>query len=262
MKTSESISELAAALAVAQAAMPAIPKNGRGQVGQQPTSYVTFDDLVTTVRAPLADNGLSFTQMLDEGPSLTTVLLHKSGQWIASSTPVDAMEANKGTNAMQAFGSTLTYLKRYALAAMLGVVSDEDDDGRSATRGNGHKPAARPQRAAPAQAPAQPPDAWDAEEQAAPSGESALPYIDVAEVGVFLTKAGKPHVGLMTEGHQWPDIRWWQGRDALLEAAPWLIESCTKDALVEGARFPFKARVYYTEDSQGYKTAEAFDRVE
>lgn len=133
MNKSEQIDALATALSKAQATMPAIPKRGRGQVGQQATSYVTFDDLVATVRPLLAANGLSFAQLLDAG-NLTTVLMHTSGQWLAGSTPIEAMAPNRGTNEMQAYGSTLTYLKRYALAALLGVASDDDDDANAAKK--------------------------------------------------------------------------------------------------------------------------------
>jgi len=150
MNHSEQINELAAAFAKAQASLPAVPKRGHGQVGQARTTYATLDDVIDTVRGPLSENGLSFTQMLDnseDGPTLTTMLLHESGQWIVSSTPIDAMDGNRGTNAMQAFGSTLTYLKRYALSAMLGVTTGEDDDGASA-----HAPRKRTQhQAKPAQ---------------------------------------------------------------------------------------------------------------
>lgn len=260
MNRSESVVELATALAKAQGAMPAVPKNGRGQVGTQRTSYVTFDDLVATVKVPLAENGLSFLQMLDDG-GLTTMLLHSSGQWIAASMPVTAMEANRGTNAMQALGSTLTYLKRYALAAMLGVASDEDDDASASD----HKPQPRPQpKPAAAQsqdAPDEPPDAWDeeAQDEAPETGE---PFIDIAEVGVFTSKNGKPHLGLMEAGHKWPDIRWWAGRDALLECAPWLAQAVTKEQLaVMDARYPFRARVYYTVDDQNFKQARRFELI-
>jgi hypothetical protein len=254
MDKSDTIDALATALGNAQSAMPAIPKRGRGQVGQQQTTYATFDDLVATVRGPLAEHGLSFVQMLDDGPSLTTVLMHTSGQWIASSTPIEAMEPNKGTNAMQAYGSTLTYLKRYALASLLGVASDDDDDGSTSQ----HRPVVRRAPAAQSGPPEPPPDAWD--EEAA--GNGSEPYLDVSEVGVFLTKAGKPHIGLMEDGHKWPDIRWWKGRDELLTAAPWLGETVTKEQLgTPDARFPFAARVYYSEDDKGYKAAERFERI-
>jgi len=253
MNQSEKIGELAAAFVKAQAALPAVPKRGRGQVGTARTTYATLDDMIDTARGPLEQNGLSFTQMLDtgvDGASLTTMLLHASGQWIASSTPIDAMDGNRGTNAMQAFGSTLTYLKRYALSAMLGVTTDDDDDGGTAS--SPRKPTAT-----------KPQDAWEQEEQWEDSGAPAMPYLDVSEVGVFDTRAGgKPHIGLMADGSKWPDIRWWNGRTQLLEAAPWLGESVTKEQLgTMDARFPFAARVYYTEDAQGYKSAVQFEQL-
>lgn len=258
MNRSDQIDALAAALCKAQAATPAVPKRGHGQVGQQRTTYVTFDDLVDTVKAPLADNGLAFTQMLDEGPALTTMLIHSSGQWIAASTPIEAMEPNKGTNAMQAYGSTLTYLKRYALGAMLGVASDDDDDGSAAKAVPVRKAAPAPQTQS---TPDEPPDAWDEEEAGGVAPETGEQFIDIAEVGVFTSKSGKPHLGLMEAGHKWPDIRWWDGRDKLLQAAPWLAQAATKEQLaVMDARYPFKARVYYEPDGD-FKKATRFERV-
>ena len=246
MNRSESIVELATALAKAQGAMPAVPKNGRGQVGTQRTSYVTFDDLVATVKAPLATNGLSFTQMLDEGPELTTMLLHSSGQWIAASMPIEAMEANRGTNAMQALGSTLTYMKRYALAAMLGVASDEDDDAGAST----HQP--KPKQAAPAPAGYDEPpmDAWDSEEQA------DAPAFVADTVKVLTTKAGKPYL-MFTAGDE--AASWFKGRDELLKAAPWISQHVTKDQLAEGAH-PLRIRVEYETNGQ-YRNAVAFSQA-
>ena len=266
MNHSESIAALAAALAKAQATMPAVPKRGRGQVGQARTTYATLDDVIETLREPLAGNGLSFSQMLDHtdaGPSLTTMLLHESGEWLASTTPIDAMDPNRGTNEMQAYGSTLTYLKRYALAAMLGVATEDDDDGATAQHPSPRKAVIRnsPATAQTPPVPEEPRNLWEEEKQAAQGIPDELPYLDIAEVGVFLTKTGKPHIGLMVEGHKWPDIRWWKGRTELLEAAPWLIASCAHDDLVPDARFPFAARVYYAVDANGYKVAERFEEL-
>ena len=57
-----------------------------------------------------------------------TRLMHASGQWIEGETPI----LNKDNNP-QAFGSAMTYAKRYALAAIVGVATD-DDDGQVAMR--------------------------------------------------------------------------------------------------------------------------------
>ena len=83
-------------------------------------------------RLPLSNSGLSYAQVLDatgeDLPTLTTVLMHSSGQWISSSAVVRSI-SGKGTNELQELGRSITYMKRYALAAMLGVSSDEDTDG-------------------------------------------------------------------------------------------------------------------------------------
>lgn len=110
-------------------------------------------------------------------------------------------------------------------------------------------------------APDEPPDAWDEEEADNVAPETDEAFIDIAEVGVFTSKTGKPHLGLMEAGHKWPDIRWWDGRDKLLQAAPWLAQAATKEQLaVMDARYPFKARVYYEPDGD-FKKAVRFERV-
>ena len=260
MKRSESIAELATALAAAQVNFGAVGKTGKNPMFK--SDYSTFDDIIGAARKPLSDAGLSYVQMLDAldgAPALTTTLMHASGEWIESTTPVVSISGNRGTNEVQAFGSTLTYMKRYALAAMLGMASDEDDDGASAQP---RKQPSRPTQRTPAQQNGPPPmnePPQDADEQGA--AEPSAPYLDVVELGVFDVKAGgRPHIGLMAAGNPWPDIRWWKGRDELIEAAPWIGESVTKDDLGEmGVRFPFAARVYYTEDGKGYKVAERFE---
>lgn len=133
MERSEQIDALAVALTKAQGAFKPAQKSGKNP--HLKNRYATLDDIIEAVRQPLCDNGLAFLQLLDsdgEGPALTTILLHESGQWLSAQVPINTMDAHRGTNDMQAFGATLTYLKRYALAAMLGVSSDEDVDGNSA----------------------------------------------------------------------------------------------------------------------------------
>jgi len=132
MNSSEQVNELAKALKDAQSEFRPVPKSGRNpHLGN---AYATLDDVIATVREPLASNGLAYTQMLTDngaGPALTTMLMHESGQWLASTVGIDVMADHRGVNALQAFGASLTYMKRYALSAMLGVSSDEDDDASS-----------------------------------------------------------------------------------------------------------------------------------
>ena len=131
MKTSEQINELAAALAQAQDEFNPVKKSGINP--HLKSRYATLDDVLNAVSQALARNGLALVQMLDEGDLLTTTLMHASGQWIASACAVPSMDGNRGVNQLQAFGGALTYMRRYALTALLGVSSDSDDDAISAS---------------------------------------------------------------------------------------------------------------------------------
>jgi len=133
---SEPINEIAAAIAKAQAKLSAPPRNREVEVVSKRTGakykfrYATLDSIIEHVRAPLTDNGLWFTQTLVNGGGkyhLVTQLIHSSGQRIVSETPILADSADN-----QAFGSALTYMKRYALSALLGIAADEDDDANAA----------------------------------------------------------------------------------------------------------------------------------
>lgn len=131
---SEQINELAAALAQAQNCMTPAKKDQTNP--HLKNTYATLDSIIEAARQPLSTNGLSFVQILEQsetGPRLETWLLHSSGQWIQGKIEIKAGAGNRGINEIQALGSALTYYKRYALAAMLGIsVADEDDDGNLA----------------------------------------------------------------------------------------------------------------------------------
>lgn len=123
--------ELAAALAKAQAAFPAITRSRTVRVktkvgGEYVFKYAPLDKIFDAVRKPLADNGLAITQLID-GQELVTMLLHSAGATISGRAPLP----NSGT--IQEFGSAITYLRRYALQAILGIASEEDDDGNAAS---------------------------------------------------------------------------------------------------------------------------------
>jgi hypothetical protein len=98
--------------------------------------YATLNDVMDAARKPLVDNGLSYVQMIttpagmDGFVGLATRLMHTSGEWLEDTVafPVDP-GSNRAVNAAQTAGSTITYMRRYALAAMLGIVADEDTDG-------------------------------------------------------------------------------------------------------------------------------------
>jgi len=156
---SDNINELVAALAKAQAGLTAPARNREVEVvskrtgGRYKFSYTTLDAIIEHVREPLTTNGLWFVQSLakDEGRySLLTKLVHSSGQWMASETPILAE-----TKDNQDFGAAITYMKRYSLAAMLGVAADEDTDGQSG-EGKKEKQPIKPKPKTPEEAA----DAW------------------------------------------------------------------------------------------------------
>lgn len=137
----EQLDQLATALAEAQAKFPAVPKTGKNP--HLKNEYATLDDIISAVRGPLGAHGLSFVQLLGsngDGVTLRTILLHKSGQSLESTVVVDAGEGNRGINALQALGSAITYMKRYSLAAMLGISTDGDTDGTGAPETAGRPP--------------------------------------------------------------------------------------------------------------------------
>lgn len=139
---------LAAALARFQAEMPTVPKTKRAEVRTDKGNYsYTYADLadVTAAALPLlTGHGLSFAtcpRYTEHGWELVGVLLHESGESMEAALPI-------GGGTPQAMGSALTYARRYLLGCMTGVVTDDDDDGQTASRPA--KKAAAKKAAAPA----------------------------------------------------------------------------------------------------------------
>jgi hypothetical protein len=119
---------LAAALAKAQVDFPAIPRtrtvNVRSTSGTYSFDYAPLDVVLEAVRVPLAENGLAITQLLSGG-ELVTLLLHEGGGVLESRIKIPLEEGQR----IQQLGSAITYLRRYSLLAILGISSEDDDDG-------------------------------------------------------------------------------------------------------------------------------------
>jgi ERF superfamily len=134
--------ELAAALAKAQGMMRAASKDSTN-----PHFKSKFADLASVweaIREPLSTNGLAVVQLPSTEPNggatITTVLLHTSGQSLSAKLTMPVAQATP-----QGFGSALTYCRRYALCAVVGVVADEDDDANAAMPRTAAPPAPRTQ---------------------------------------------------------------------------------------------------------------------
>ena len=129
-KAGADLGPLAAALAKAQSTFPTITRDKTVKVTSKTGKsysfkYAPLDVVLGAVRAPLAANGLALLQTLDEG-SLVTSLMHESGAFVTGRFALPA------TDDIQALGSAITYLRRYAIQAILGIAAEDDDDGNRA----------------------------------------------------------------------------------------------------------------------------------
>ena len=126
---SESIAKLATALSIVQGKLNHAKKDSANPFFK--STYADLESVWEACRKLLAENGLSVMQfpgIYEEGTmSLTTILAHSSGEWIEQtmSLPVSKPDA-------QGSGSALTYMRRYALAAVVGIYQ-ADDDGNAAS---------------------------------------------------------------------------------------------------------------------------------
>lgn len=134
---SSSIDLLAAALAKAQGEISHAVKDSLNPHFK--SHYADLASVWDACRAPLSKHGLSVVQMpivnVPDPPMLMTILLHSSGQWLAAKQLLMPRD-----DSAQAHGSALTYARRYALAAFVGI-AQADDDGNAASA-SPHRPIA------------------------------------------------------------------------------------------------------------------------
>lgn len=129
MNKSPSLGELAKALNKAQAEFDPAPLNSSNP--HLRNKYADLGSIIETAKPVLAKHGLSVSQMVfGEGGNIgiTNLLMHVSGEWIESSVTMPVSE-EKGIKPSQVAGSIISYLRRYSLAAMLGIYVGGDDDG-------------------------------------------------------------------------------------------------------------------------------------
>jgi hypothetical protein len=126
VRTSDSINELATALAAAQAEMKNAALNRINPHFK--SKYADLAGIRDTVTPALTKHGLAVVQgtdTTDGGIVVVTRLLHKSGQWIESRFPI-------AYDKPQTMGSAYTYARRYSLSAMCSISADDDDDANAA----------------------------------------------------------------------------------------------------------------------------------
>ena len=138
MNKSDDIKELALALSKTQSILKGAIKDTNNTFFK--SKYADLASCWDACREPLAANGLSIVQMpcndTPDSVALETILMHTSGQWISSvfSMPVSKHDA-------QAVGSAITYARRYALAAVVGIAPEDDDGNLASGKSETSKPA-------------------------------------------------------------------------------------------------------------------------
>ncbi len=132
MKTSDKIEIISKALVAAQPELSVAIKDSTNPHFKSKYADLTAD--WNACKDVLKEHKLAVIQTFSpenkEGTVLvTTRLIHQSGEWIEGELPMPHRDNNP-----QAVGSAITYARRYSLSAMLGIVTEEDDDGNSAAQ--------------------------------------------------------------------------------------------------------------------------------
>jgi len=133
MNKSEQVDKLAAALCKAQAEMGGAVKDAKNPFFK--SSYADLTSVIKAIKEPFANNGLSYSQFPvtsdgGGGVGVVTVLLHSSGQWLESEFYLPLAKKDP-----QGGGSAITYARRYALQAMAGIPTADDDAEAAMMRG-------------------------------------------------------------------------------------------------------------------------------
>jgi len=133
MKTSESQAAILPALLQVQGEVGNVQRNAQNPHFR--SSYVTLDAILHALRAPLTSAGVVILQDPEVDSefrvTLTTRLAHAaSGEWVEGVTSATAGADKNGRVGIQQIGSTITYLRRYALMALF-AIAPTDDDGNS-----------------------------------------------------------------------------------------------------------------------------------
>ena len=111
------------ALAKFQQEVPVIEKGTKGYG----YSYSDLPTIFGVINPLLQKHGLGFYQAINE--TIETTIFHiDTGESITSKTEIPKNVSLKGMNDFQVLGSAITYIRRYALSSMLGLVTDKDVD--------------------------------------------------------------------------------------------------------------------------------------
>jgi hypothetical protein len=129
MEKSTSIINLSKAMILFHVKVDKIKKDAKNPFFK--SSYASLSNILDAINLPLNEAGLTFLQFPSGENGLTTILIHgESGEYMQ-----DTYEMKPVKDDPQGRGSVITYQRRYALAAVLGLNIDDDDDANTATHG-------------------------------------------------------------------------------------------------------------------------------
>lgn len=144
MKTSESIKTLAGAFVKVQSKIKEAKKSRLNPFYK--SNYSDLSDIWEACRDALHENGFTILQPTnwhDGSMFVETMLLHTSGEWISGEYLITSDKPGP-----QAIGAAVSYSKRYALASMVGVTTEDDDAEGATDHSGGQKSVAQPTHAA------------------------------------------------------------------------------------------------------------------
>lgn len=126
MNKSESLKAISKALISFHQKISKIAKDSKNPFFK--SKYASLSTILDAIETPLCESGLSICQFPTGQNGLTSVLMHESGEWISAEYEMKPVKDDP-----QGRGSCITYQRRYALAAILSLNIDEDDDGNKAS---------------------------------------------------------------------------------------------------------------------------------
>ncbi len=138
MQKSESLKNIAAALITFHAKMETVKKDSTNPFFK--SKYASLSNILEAIKTPLEESGLTFSQLPMGENSLSTIIIHAgSGEYLCADYNMKPAKDDP-----QGRGSAITYQRRYALASILGLNIDEDDDGNQASKPGAEKAKSTP----------------------------------------------------------------------------------------------------------------------
>lgn len=128
MPKSQSIKQLTQALITFQVKVDTIRKDAKNPFFK--STYASLANILESIKEPLIECGLAVSQFPHGENGLMTILMHESGEWMGFE-----YQMRPAKDDPQGRGSAITYQRRYAIASILCLNIDEDDDGNLATHG-------------------------------------------------------------------------------------------------------------------------------